>query len=64
MSRLEEKDYAVLKVPAAHVPKHILDYYDAHDLITPDGFIYVLVQGGMYGLPHAGILANQQLEKI
>jgi len=48
-------------VPAANVPAAILDFYDAHELIE-DGFIYVLVHGGMYGLPHAGFLANKELE--
>ena len=63
MSNMEPKDYPYLKVPAANVPMAILDYYDAHDLID-NGFIYVLVQGGMYSLPHAGLLANQQLEEF
>ena len=63
MSRMKEEDWAYMKVPAANVPTEILDFYDAHHLIE-DGFIYVQVHGGMYGLPHAGKLANEDLEEF
>ena len=31
--------------------------------MTPDGYVYVEIQKGMYGLPQAGILAQELLEK-
>ncbi len=36
-------------------------------LLTPDGWVYIKflkIQKGMYGLPQAGILSNQLLEKF
>ena len=32
------------------------------DLPTPDSNVYIKATKGMYGLPHAGLLANIQLE--
>ncbi len=29
----------------------------------PDGWVYIEIRKGMYGLPQASILANQLLEK-
>ena len=31
--------------------------------MEPDGFVYIEVRKGMYGLPQAGLLAQQLLEK-
>ena len=31
--------------------------------VTPNGYVYVEIQKGMYGLPQAGILAQQLLEQ-
>jgi hypothetical protein len=33
------------------------------NLATPDGHVYCEIQKGMYGLPQAGIIAQQLLEK-
>jgi hypothetical protein len=33
------------------------------DKATPDGYIYCEIQKGMYGLPQAGIIAQQLLEE-
>ena len=31
--------------------------------MTKDGYVYVEIRRGMYGLPHAGLIAQQLLEK-
>jgi hypothetical protein len=43
--------------------KYMLKHYNLTDLATPDGYVYCEIQKGMYGLPQAGIIAQQLLEK-
>ena len=40
----------------------VVEYYKLKD-IAKDGWVYVEVSKGMYGLPQAGILAQKLLEK-
>ena len=40
-----------------------MEHYNLRDLETKDGYVYVKIQKGMYGLPQAGIIAQQLLEK-
>ena len=38
--------------------------YNLRDLVDEDGWVYIKIRKGMYGLPQAGIIAkNQLLEK-
>ena len=32
--------------------------------VTKDGYVYLEIRQGMYGLPQAGMLAHKQLENI
>ena len=41
----------------------IIDHYTLRDLVDKDRWVYIEICKGMYGLPQAGILANQLLEK-
>jgi hypothetical protein len=45
------------------IPKKIIVPYNLHELVTPNGWVYIEIRKGMYSLPQAGILANQLLEK-
>jgi hypothetical protein len=45
------------------IPKEIIAPYNLHYSFTPDCWVYIEIRKGMYGLPQAGILANQLLEK-
>jgi hypothetical protein len=45
------------------IPKEIIVAYNLHKLMTPDGWVYIEIRKGMYGLPQAGILATQLLDK-
>jgi hypothetical protein len=45
------------------IPNKIIDHYNLHDIVTPDGWVYIKIWKGMYGLPQAGVLANQLLQK-
>ena len=49
-------------IPIKYIPQEIIDEYDVNKFIK-DGYIYVEIVKGMYGLKQAGIIANQLLEK-
>eukprot|EP00804_Cyclotella_cryptica_P003824 CCRYP_018941-RA/>CCRYP_018941-RA protein AED:0.08 eAED:0.08 QI:0/-1/0/1/-1/0/1/0/151 len=54
-------EYMRLKLSV--IPDHIIKLYKLDKLVTTDGYVYVLIHKGMYGLPQAGIIAQQLLEK-
>ncbi len=45
------------------IPEEIINKYNLRDLVDEEGWVYVEIRKGMYGLPQAGIIANQLLEK-
>ncbi len=45
------------------IPNKIIVHYNLCNIVTPVGWVYTKIRKGMYGLPQAGILANQLLEK-
>jgi hypothetical protein len=45
------------------IPPKFFKIYDLKKIAAPDGTIYVKIQKGMYGLPQAGILAQNLLEE-
>jgi hypothetical protein len=44
------------------LPQEKIDKYDLIEL-AQDGKLYIEIQKGMYGLPQAGILANELLQR-
>jgi hypothetical protein len=52
-----------MRLQLAIIPEEIIVAYNLHELATPDGWIYIEICKGRYGLPQAGVLANQLLEK-
>ena len=54
-------EYMHLKI--AELPQDFIDEYKLHDKTTKDGYVYLEIRKGMYGLPQAGILAQKLLEK-
>ncbi len=45
------------------IPEEIIIKYNLRDRVDEEGWVYVEICKGMYGLPQAGIIANQLLEK-
>lgn len=45
------------------IPEEIIQQYNLRSKVTAKGFVYVRATKGMYGLPQAGLLANELLEK-
>jgi len=45
------------------LPEEFVTMYNLTNKATTDRFIYIKIQKGMYGLPQAGILAQEILEQ-
>ena len=52
--------FEYMRISVKIIPSYILDLYELRDLVT-DGFVYVEIRRGIYGLPQAGRIANDQL---
>ncbi len=46
------------------IPNKIIGHYNLCDIVTPNSWVYIKIWKGMYGLPQAGILANQLLKPM
>ena len=55
--------YEYMRLRLADMPEDVIEHYKLHELATPDGAIYCEIRKGMYGLPQAGIIAQQLLEE-
>jgi hypothetical protein len=58
---MERYEYMRLRLDI--VPQEIIDKYNLTKIVNADGWVYVEICKGMYGLPQAGILTNKLLEK-
>jgi hypothetical protein len=60
MTPLKQPEYAKIKL--SDIPEEVIKEYKLHEKATPDGWIYIKVIRGMYGLPQAGSLGHDLLE--
>ena len=44
-----------LKVKLSDIPEEVIDKYNLRDIATQDGYVYIEVTKGMYGLQQAGL---------
>jgi hypothetical protein len=58
---MKRSEYMRLKL--TDIPDEVIEHYNLRELATPDGYVYCKVTKGMYGLPQAGIIAQELLEK-
>jgi hypothetical protein len=56
---MQEMDWVYLKIPISDIPQCIMEHYTP---VVTNGFAYVVVMKGMYGLKQAGKLANDLLQ--
>ena len=52
-----------MRVKLVDIPQEIIDEYNLKDTAIPDGSIHIVATKAKYGLPQAGLLANEVLEK-
>ncbi len=57
---MSRPEYVRLKLD--DIPEEVIVEYKLCQLATPDGYVYIQVNKGMYGLPQAGLLAQELLE--
>ncbi len=55
--------YEYMQLRISDMPEDVIAYYKLTDIATHNGYIYCKIQKGMYGLPQAGIIAQQLLKK-
>ena len=61
MTPLKRPEYAKLKL--SDIPEEVIQEYNLREKATPDGWVYIMVIRGMYGLPQAGSLGHDLLEE-
>jgi hypothetical protein len=61
MTLLKRPEFA--RIHLDDLPEEIINEYNLKEIATPDGWVYIRITKGMYGLPQSGALANEQLEK-
>ena len=54
--------YEYMKLPINLFPPEIIEQYNLLPLVHDDNHVYMEILKGMYGLPQAGKLANDQLK--
>ena len=57
------KRFEYMKLKVADIPDEVVEEYGLTEKATSDGHVYVEIRKTMYGLPHAGLMAQQLLEK-
>ena len=53
-----------MKMKFSIFPQDIIERYSLTTKVTPDGYIYIKINKGMYGLKEAAVLAYDQLSKF
>ena len=52
-----------LRMKLDHFPQDVIDQYQLNEKVDANGTLHIRVEKGMYGLPQAGLIAQQLLEK-
>ena len=52
-----------MSIPFKKTPQEIIDAYNLTTLVDNQGWIYMRIEKGIYGLEQSGIIANQELVK-
>ena len=50
-----------MRIPFKYFPADIIESYGLHKLKAEDGYVYIKIKKGMYGLKQAAILAYENL---
>ena len=58
---MDQPEY--MKVSYKHIPPNIKTHYNLNAKVTENGYIYIKIKKGMYGLCQAAILAYQYLQQ-
>jgi hypothetical protein len=56
-------NYEYMRLCLDIIPEEIILAYNLHDIVDPDGWVYIKIRKEMHGLSQAGILENNLLEQ-
>jgi hypothetical protein len=51
-----------MRLKLSNIPDSAIKHYNLREIAMADGYVYCEIQKKMYGLPQAGIIAQQLLE--
>ena len=54
-TKLKQYEYLCLKLD--DLPEDVIKHYKLQEKVNRNGYVYGEIQGGMHGLPQAGLLA-------
>jgi len=57
------KRYEYMRIKITDVPEEVIEHYRLGEIVTEDGYVYCEIRKGMYGLPQAGIIAQELLQE-
>jgi hypothetical protein len=52
-----------IQINLADIPEDVFHHYKLQNIAEPDGYVYCWVEKGTYGLPQAGIIAQELLKE-
>ena len=55
--------YEYLRLRLDNFLEDTIAQYNLNDIVSSNDYVYIEVQKGMYGLPQAGLLAQELLQK-
>ena len=55
--------YEYMRLKICDIPEEVTKNYNLATKVKNDGYVYIEIRRGMYGLPQSGLLAQQRLEK-
>ncbi len=53
--------FEYMQIKISDIPEKIIEEYNLHEIMMEHGYIYCEIRKGMYGLPQAGIIAQEHL---
>ena len=59
---MSRSEYMRLKI--SDLPENMVQQYNNEAKATKDGYMYLEMKRGVYGIPQSGLIAQQLLEKI
>ena len=54
--------FEYMRLKLSNLPDDVVRHYKITDKVTKDGYVYVEIRRGMYGLPQAGLISQKLLE--
>ena len=57
------KRYKYMRLKITDIPEEVIEQYNLRNIVTKDAYVYCKIRKGMYGLPQAGIIAQELLQE-